>query len=422
MIWILCLAAGLCLVGITGTAAEQILSDAPGVSTTMDSLETHVWVRYVDTTTYFFYLYQNDTIYNRAFYQNNWQTLRRYPFYFFTPDKENVIDALKSYTTLPIFMSERLGQRRNGRHYAYRYNIERQVFNDRVATKSMEIILLTADSLQLLPTDYYMERSPREPTPTVAAYVATSLPFPFENQLSRLSPRIVQDAVRQHPTPRSLDSVKTQHRVSEKGWDRPYRKESSGTAPRIPTTMDSLESHTWVMEDTWEYYGHILTYKMFRNDTIYTRICTDDIWGQTFAEPFYFFSPEFPVDGIKDRNDGVFVLPMFIPERIGESDNGRHLVYRFNIFGQPSWQILQALSNVRSLEIVSLSDKKLILKETEYYSPLPTPPLEYVYTACDLPFPWDENLYLYGSARPYRQQIREAKRKVREQYGRNKKL
>ena len=84
-------------------------------------------------------------------------------------------------------------------------------------------------------------------------------------------------------------------------------------------------------------------------------------------------------------------------------------------FGQPSWQILQALSNVRSLEIVSLSDKKLILKETEYYSPLPNPPLEYVYTASDLPFPWDENLYLYGSALPYRQQIREAKRKVQMQ-------
>ena len=34
---------------------------------------------------------------------------------------------------------------------------------------------------------------------------------------------------------------------------------------------------------------------------------------------------------------------------------------------------------------------------------------------CDLPFPWDENLYLYGSARPYRQQIQEAKRKVQMQ-------
>lgn len=196
----------------------------------------------------------------------------------------------------------------------------------------------------------------------------------------------------------------------------------SSDAPGVSTTMDSLEAHVWMMEENWDPYGHILTYKMFRGDTIFTRIRTNGEWGHLFFEPFYLFKPGQEFYDIVSVNGREEYVKHLWPDVLGANQNGRHIAYRYNILGFPTGHVWASYTNVASVDIVTLTDSTLNLKETSYFKPLITLPLEFHYTASDLPFPWDENLYLYGSARPYRQQIREAKRKVREQYGRNKKL
>ena len=195
MIWILCLAAGLCLVGITGTAAEQILSDAPGVSTTMDSLEAHVWVRayssedveYAD-----FIMFRHDTIYTRVFYKtlyaahNQWSNAHAYPFYFFFP--ENDVTAV-SDEKISQFNVDRMGEQKNGKHFVFNYNDA-----SRSATESKYITYLTDSILRIHGSAYYTKK---ENAHIEKTYTAVDIPFPFDPTIAPQLPSYLIDSLAQ---------------------------------------------------------------------------------------------------------------------------------------------------------------------------------------------------------------------------------
>ena len=165
-----------------------------GASTsTMDSLEAHVWVRayssedveYAD-----FIMFRHDTIYTRVFYKtlyavhNQWSNAHAYPFYFFFP--ENDVAAV-SDEKISQFNVDRMGEQKNGKHFVFNYNDA-----SRSATESKYITYLTDSILRIHGSAYYTKK---ENAYIEKTYTAVDIPFPFDPTIAPQLPSYLIDSL-----------------------------------------------------------------------------------------------------------------------------------------------------------------------------------------------------------------------------------
>ena len=197
------------------------------------------------------------------------------------------------------------------------------------------------------------------------------------------------------------------------------------------TTMEKLEAHVWtdfserISDDT--HYNYTSTFILFKNNIMYSRwYHYDDTWGPVVSEPFYFYTP-----GVEDKTDTITdyeTHQLFYYDRIGQAQNGKHVVYddaalgykKHRVYNNPIVQMWDSIIfsppttgftlSVKSFDIITLSDYILAIKtNTDFTNDHDTISLsgrlipqeihDY-YTPTDKPFPWDENLKKYYRKMP----------------------
>ena len=105
-------------------------SASTAAPSTMDSLETHIWIDKNPRTlaeqydSVIFVLFLDNTMFTRRYTrQRGWWPLISAPFYFYTPGLENQTDIRVYYPdTIPMFRFDRIGQQKNGRFLVYDYS------------------------------------------------------------------------------------------------------------------------------------------------------------------------------------------------------------------------------------------------------------------------------------------------------------
>ena len=172
-----------------------------------------------------------------------------------------------------------------------------------------------------------------------------------------------------------------------------------------PTTMDSLEAHVWttLRPESFSvspYAGGSVIFLMFRNNIIYYRRYYDGgKWYAISSEPFYFYTPG--KENIMDTNANPYHQVLFLYSRVGQRQNGRHIVLDYDhreFHPHPIMTELPSSRRVRgamfSLDILNLNDSVLTVKRNaDYTEPeMLVGSLTTTFHATDLPFPWDENI------------------------------
>ena len=172
--------------------------------TTMDSLEAHVWTTlrpesfsvspYAGSTATFL-MVRNNIIYSREYYDGGkWYAIRSEPFYFYTPGKENIMDAgIAAYNVVAhLFLYSRVGQRQNGRHIVLDSDYIRRthpVMTELPLPRKVVVTTLSFDIICLNDSILTLKRNTDYTKPEMLAgsltttYHATNLPFPWDENI-----------------------------------------------------------------------------------------------------------------------------------------------------------------------------------------------------------------------------------------------
>ncbi len=189
--------------------------------------------------------------------------------------------------------------------------------------------------------------------------------------------------------------------------------------PRL-TFEDSLKAHVWTnyTQDGAACQNNASIFLMMRDNVMYVRFLENGVWSSVASVPYGYYSDENLIRYIVHYD----TLALFANLH---TSSGPKFVHGYNIIQMRKAELRKYIppNRQRSLSYSTAAlgfDRFELVNDTILFAQgnsdfMDNSATRWNLHPCDLPFPWDENLYLYGSARPYRQQIQEAKRKVQMQ-------